>query len=287
MIRPGFTGGMLDRADALRQDAEALARAAADPRARLLKLVECEPEVADGRLGWTSLADAPEGADLILLGLDDEIPHFAAHVPGTRVPSQRSAALLQALAALRPGEAATYAAARSVIDWHARHNFCANCAAPTTPFRAGWARACPDCGAEHFPRVDPVVIMIAEHRGRALLGRGRTWPPGRYSALAGFLEPGESIEEAVAREIAEEAGVRVTNVRYVASQPWPFPSSLMIACIGEAEDDTITLDTTELEDAIWVSRADVRAVLAGGDGPFLAPPPYAIAHTLLTEWAEG
>ena len=107
MIRPGFTGGMLDRADALRQDAEALARAAADPRARLLKLVECEPEVADGRLGWTSLADAPEGADLILLGLDDEIPHFAAHVPGTRVPSQRSAALLQALAALRPGEAAT------------------------------------------------------------------------------------------------------------------------------------------------------------------------------------
>jgi NAD+ diphosphatase len=287
MIRPGFTGGMLDRADHLRQDTEALARALADPRARLLKLVECEPEVADGRLGWTTLADAPDGADLILLGLDGEVPHVAAHVPGTRVPSQRSAALLQALASLRPGEAATYAAARSVIDWHARHSFCANCGTPTTPFRAGWARACANCGAEHFPRVDPVVIMIAEHQGRALLGRGHTWPPGRYSALAGFLEPGESIEEAVAREIAEEAGVRVTNVRYVASQPWPFPSSLMIACVGEAQDDAITLDTTELEHAIWVPRADVRAVLAGGEGPFLPPPPYAIAHTLLTEWAEG
>jgi NAD+ diphosphatase len=243
--------------------------------------------VEDGRLGWTALADAPAGADLILLGLDGGVLHVAAHVPGARVPSQRSAALLQALASLRPGEAATYAAARSVIDWHARHTFCANCGTPTTPFKAGWARACANCGAEHFPRVDPVVIMIAEHNGRALRGRGHTWPPGRYSALAGFLEPGESIEEAVAREIAEEAGVRVANVRYIASQPWPFPSSLMIACVGEAEDDRLTLDTAELEDAIWVPRAEVRAVLAGGEGPFLPPPPYAIAHTLLTEWAEG
>lgn len=129
--------------------------------------------------------------------------------------------------------------------------------------------------------------MIAEHDGRALLGRGKGWPEGRYSALAGFVEPAESVEEAVAREIVEEAGVRVTDVRYVASQPWPFPSSLMIACIGRAEGDTITLDTNELEDAIWVERDVVRAVLAGEPGPFLPPPPYAIAHTLLTVWAEG
>lgn len=154
-------------------------------------------------------------------------------------------------------------------------------------FRAGWGRNCPNCHAEHFPRVDPVVIMIAEHDGRALLGRQPAFPPGRYSALAGFLEPGESIEEAVVREIAEEAGVRVHDVRYVASQPWPFPSSLMVACIGMAKDDTITLDTHELEDAIWVPRDVVRAVLAGEPGPFLPPPPYAIAHTLLTAWAAG
>jgi NAD+ diphosphatase len=289
-MTPGFTGGPLDRADALRHDPDALA-AVMDWRARLLKLDGLSPEVTeDGRLGWTSLADAPEDAELILLGLDEGRAHFAACRPGVRggtTPAMRNPALMAALASLAPGEAATYAAARSVIDWHARHGFCANCGVATAMFRAGWGRRCAACATEHFPRVDPVVIMIAEHDGRALLGRGKGWPPGRYSALAGFLEPGESIEEAVAREIAEEAGVRVGNVRYVASQPWPFPSSLMMACIAEAEDDAITLDTNELEDALWVPRAIVQAVLAGEDGPFIAPPAYAIAHTLLTEWASA
>ncbi|RIA37845.1 NAD+ diphosphatase [Hephaestia caeni] len=286
MMRPGFTGGTLDRADHLRQDADGVARARIDLRARLLVLNGAEPEVDEaGLLGWTSLAEAPDGAELILLGLDDGRPRFAAHVPGTRVSPQRSPALFRALDQMQPGEAATYAAARSLIDWHARHGFCANCGGATTPFKAGWARSCGGCGGEHFPRVDPVVIMIAEHEGRALLGRGANWPERRYSALAGFVEPGESIEEAVAREIAEEAGVRVADVRYIASQPWPFPSSLMIACVGAAEHDAITLDTTELEDAIWVSRAEVRAALAGEDAPFIAAPPYAIAHTLLSVWA--
>jgi NAD+ diphosphatase len=202
-------------------------------------------------------------------------------------PAMRSPALMAVLGSLAPGEAATYAAARSVLDWHVRHRFCAKCGTATAMFRAGWARKCPNCATEHFPRVDPVVIMIAEHDGRALLGRGNGWPPGRYSALAGFLEPGESIEEAVAREIAEESGVRVGRVRYVASQPWPFPSSLMIACVAEAVDDAITLDVNELEDAMWVPREMVRAVLRGEEGPFLPPPPYAIAHTLLTVWAKG
>lgn len=288
MIAPGFTGGTLDRADRLRQDPDAFAAAATDWRARLLVLNDGQPEVdAEGRLGWTSLADLDEAAELILLGLDDDRPRFAAYLPGTRMPPNRGPGLLSALASLQPGEAATYAAARSVIDWHSRHNFCANCGAQTALYRAGWGRRCHACSTEHFPRVDPVVIMIAEHDGRALLGRQPAFPPGRYSALAGFLEPGESVEEAVARELHEEAGVRVSGVRYVASQPWPFPSSLMIACIGYAEDDTITLDTHELEDAIWVSREVVRDVLAGGQGPFLPPPPYAIAFTLLTEWAKG
>lgn len=289
IVPPGFTGGLLDRADALRQDPVALA-ALYDRPTRLLRLDGLMPAVdADGRLVWDSLADAPGDAEHILLGVDgDGRAHVAALLPtsgeGT-APAMRSPALMAILGALQPGEAATYAAARSLIDWHMRHRFCARCGSTTHLFRAGWGRQCDACATEHFPRVDPVVIMIAEHDGRALLGRGKGWPEGRYSALAGFLEPGESVEEAVAREIHEEAGVRVDAVRYIASQPWPFPSSLMIACIGTAQDDVITLDTNELEDAMWVPRAMVRAVLAGEAGPFLPPPPYAIAHTLLTAWA--
>jgi NAD+ diphosphatase len=289
MIAPGFTGGALDRADRIRHDPEAFAAAATDWRARLLVLDNFEPDIDEqGRLVWASIADAPDDAELVLLGLDGgDRPLFAAFVPGMRAPAGRSLRLFGLLDQFAPGEAAIYAAARSVLDWHSRHQFCANCGAQTAMFRAGWGRSCSNCHAEHFPRVDPVVIMIAEHDGRALLGRQPAWPPGRYSALAGFLEPGESVEESVAREIMEEAGVRVSNVRYIASQPWPFPSSLMIACVGQAEHDVITLDTNELEDAIWVPRDTVRAVLAGEPGPFLPPPPYAIAFTLLTEWAKG
>ena len=284
---PGFTGGTLDRADRLRHDPDGLAAAKSDWRARLLKLNAFEPEVdGNGRLGWTNLADAPDDAEVVLLGLDDGCPCFAARRPGERAPG-RTASLFRAIGSLRSADAAIYAAARSLLDWHGRHGFCANCAAPTRLFRAGWGRTCETCGTEHFPRVDPVVIMLAEHGSRVLLGRQPAYPPNRYSALAGFLELGESIEEAVAREMFEEAGVRVGNVRYIASQPWPFPGSLMIACIADAEDDTIILDENELEDAIWVSREDVRTVLAGKDGPFLPPPPYAIAFTLLTEWARG
>lgn len=285
---PGFTGGLLDRADRLRHDADALAAVTADWRARVLKLDNFEPSLTgDGMLAWGSPADLPDNAELILLGLDGDRPHFAAFQPGMRAPLGRSMRLFAMLDQFAPGEAATYAAARSLLDWHSRHQFCANCGTPTTMFRAGWARQCGNCQAEHFPRVDPVVIMIAEHDGRALLGRQPAWPAGRYSALAGFLEPGESMEEAVTREIFEEAGVRVSDVRYIASQPWPFPSSLMMACVATAEDDVITLDTHELEDAIWVERSVVQAVLAGEPGPFIAPPPYAIAHTLLSAWAAG
>ncbi|MES1971984.1 MAG: NAD(+) diphosphatase [Pseudomonadota bacterium] len=288
MIAPGFTGGALDRADSLRQNPEALAAAMADWRARLLVLDQFEPELDDdGRLVWTTLADAPDGSELVLLGLDEGKPCFAALTPGMKPPAGRSMRLFGLLDRFAPGQAALYAGARSVLDWHTRHQYCAVCGTHTAMFRAGWGRNCPNCHAEHFPRVDPVVIMIAEHDGRALLGRQHAWPPGRYSALAGFLEPGESIEEAVAREIMEEAGVRVTDVRYIASQPWPFPSSLMIACVGTATHDALTIDKHELEDAIWVPRDVVRAVLAGEDGPFLPPPPYAIAHTLLTEWANA
>ena len=279
----GFTGGRLDRADPLRHDEAGFAAALADPAARRLVLHGYEPEMVDGRLGWTGIDPEDGPDDHVLLGFEDGVPHFARLT--AEPASGRSFEMIAALHALEPGEAATYAAARSVLDWHARHRFCARCGAETQPFRAGWGRRCPACGTEHFPRVDPVVIMIAEHDGRALLGRQPAFPPGRYSALAGFLEPGESIEEAVARELFEEAGVRVADVRYIASQPWPFPSSLMIACIATALDDRLTIDRTELEDAIWVSRDEVRAALAGDATRFGVPPAYAIAHTLLKEWA--
>ena len=288
--RPGFTGGWLDRADHVRTDPDALAAAAGDWRARLLKLDGgFDPAIdADGRLVWTSLADADEDGALLFLGLDDRgRPHFAESRPGDPAGVGRSPALFAMLARMRDEEAAVFAAARHLADWHARHRHCAVCGAGTGLIRGGWARQCPDCAAEHYPRVDPVAIMIAEHDGRALLGRGPGWPARRYSALAGFVEPGETIEEAVAREIHEEAGVRVGGVRYIASQPWPFPGSLMIGCFATAESDALTLDTNELEDAIWVTRAEARAALAGDDAaPFLPPPRYAIAHTLLTAWVE-
>ena len=196
--------------------------------------------------------------------------------------------MFRLLALMSAKDAAIWAAARSLNEWHNRHLHCGICGAATTSYRAGWGRKCLGCGAEHFPRVDPVVIMLAEFEDKVLLGRQPQYPEGRYSALAGFVEPGESIEEAVARELVEEAGVAVSDVRYVASQPWPFPGSLMIACIGRAAADAITLDTRALEDAFWCDRAGVAAALAGvPDAPFLAPPPFAIANTLLTRWSDG
>lgn len=290
---PGFTGSQLDRVDDVRQDETKLAAMRADPTAGLLMLDRLEPVTdGSGRLVFAPLADAPAGVELALLGRLNGAPSFVALTPGVSALS-RSMALFEAIGALPPGEAGTYAAARSLVDWHARHAFCARCGHGTAVFRAGWGRRCPSCNTEHFPRVDPVVIMLAQHgegaSARVLVGRQPAFPAGRYSALAGFLEPGESIEEAVARELFEEAGVRVTSVRYVASQPWPFPSQLMIACIAMVEDDKLTIDRTELDDAIWVDRASAAAGMAGEpDAPFLPPPAYAIAHTLFAHWlAEG
>jgi NAD+ diphosphatase len=240
----------------------------------------------DGRLSWGSLAEAGEEAELLLLGLIDGRPHFAALDYAMPEAAARSMAIFRALDLLPADEASTYAAARSLIDWHLRHRFCARCGSGDTILhRAGWGRHCSQCGTDHFPRVDPVVIMLAEHGGRVLVGRQPRYPKGRYSALAGFVEPGESVEEAVARELWEEAGLKVRDVRYVVSQPWPFPSQLMMACVAPTDDPTLTIDTTELDDAFWVDRAGVAASMAGEEGaPFLPPPPYAIAHTLFAWW---
>lgn len=289
MPRPlGFTGNRLDRADQVRVDADAFAAAAAHPRALCLRLdgIDFAPG-EDGGLVWEPLDPTDERA-LMLLGIDEDgTPRFVREASsGSRIDA-RSRTVMRLIPLLSGEELALYGGARSLIDWHARHRFCAVCGAPSALFRGGWGRRCDACGAEHFPRVDPVVIMLAEHDGRVLVGRQPGFPPGFFSALAGFLEPGESIEEAVARELWEEAGIRVRDVTYVASQPWPFPSSLMIGCRATAEDAALTLDTTEIEAAIWVDRAEVRAALAGDTGaPFMVPPPLAIARHLLELWAK-
>ena len=285
----GFTGGTLDRADRERDDPEALAAALADPAARLLRLRALEPEVdAAGLMVWDLLETLPTDATPLFLGYDAGVPRFVVALDGEGSPTSRSPNLMTVLAAMPAGDAATYAAARSLIDWHRRHGFCANCGTATAPFGAGWARRCPACAAQHFPRTDPVVIMLAEHDGRVLLGRQASWAPGRYSALAGFVEVGESLEEAVRREVLEEAGVPVGAVRYVASQPWPFPSQLMLACVAEATDDRISLDTLELEDAFWATRDEVAGALTRVEGArFDAPPDYAIAYSLLAHWLDA
>jgi NAD+ diphosphatase len=285
MTQPGFTGAGLDRADHLRLDAERLADLMANGDARLLRLDAVDPVLDEqGRLLWGPLDEAE---DMLFLGLEEGRPLFAPLVRMEQL-GQRAWSVFRLLALMSPRDAAIWGAARSLNEWHNRHGYCSVCGHASAPFRAGWGRKCPNCDAEHFPRVDPVVIMLAEHAGRILLGRSHHYPPGRYSALAGFVEPGESIEEAVARELVEEAGVAVTGVRYIASQPWPFPGPLMIAGIGQAGSDAIILDGHELDDAFWCERAGVEAALAGDPAaPFQAPPPYAIANTLLTRWIEG
>jgi NAD+ diphosphatase len=287
-MSPGFTGSPLDRADRLRNDAEGFNAALNDWRARVLGLDGLDPIVAsEGGLKWHSLADVSVETELILLGLDGDKPHFVPLVEGAG-GMPRSPAVWRALSMLPAGDAAIYGTARSLIDWHNAHRYCGRCGGSTKLFRAGWGRQCTACNTEHFPRTDPVVIMIAEFEGKALLGRQAAWPQGNYSALAGFLEPGESIEEAVRREIWEEAGVTCGAVRYVTSQPWPFGGSqLMIACIADADNDALTIDYTELEDAIWATKDEVRAAFNGYEGRrFNTPPPFAIAHTLMRRWAE-
>jgi NAD+ diphosphatase len=270
-----FAGSGLDRADHIRGDAEALA-GLMDWRARLLRLDGLDPQFdPEGNLAWGTLADAAADSELVFLGLAQGKACFA----------EVSASL--AMSALGSAELATYGTARALVDWHARHRYCARCGNPTVLAKGGWQRSCTNavCKGEHFPRVDPVTIMLVEHQGMLLLGRQPRFPPRRYSALAGFLEPGESIEEAVAREVKEEAGVTVRDVSYVASQPWPFPSSLMIGCHSYADNAELTIDHTELEEADWFSREEVAAAMAGDEsGRLLTPPSQAIAHHLLKWW---
>ncbi|WP_240648348.1 NAD(+) diphosphatase [Pararobbsia silviterrae] len=226
-----------------------------------------------------------EGAALFAVSLDAALAERVAQQPNLEPVDLRSIATRGLVPEPILGE---LGGAKAMLDWHARHRFCANCGSASRVTAAGWRRECDACGAQHFPRVDPVVIMLAIDGDRCLLGRQARFAPGMYSALAGFLEPGETIEDAVRREVHEEAGVHCTHVAYFASQPWPFPSSLMIGCFARAGDTEITVDTTELEDARWFTRDEVRAMLDGTHAKGLsAPKPFAIAHHLLKAFADN
>lgn len=298
-----FAGNPLDRAGDRRNETGWLAEQGARDDALALVLWEGRPLLEAGdesRLAWLALSHAravvPDRE--LFLGLWKDAPVFAVEVEGSIDPTLGPLQGLgtfhemrEAAGLLSGPDAAMAGTAKSLFDWRRRHGFCAACGTESETACGGWKRICPACGTEHFPRVDPVTIMLPVYRGGTepicLLGRQAAWPEGRMSALAGFLEPGETIEEACAREIEEEAGLTVTAVRYHSSQPWPFPSQLMIGLIAEVDSDDARPDQTELEAVAWLTRSEAADVLAGRHPAIKAPPPIAIARILLQAWVDG
>jgi NAD+ diphosphatase len=297
--RTGFAANLFDRAAELRDSPEAQAALRAGPLVRFAVVAGEKPvlrRVGDGFTVWhdaQALAELGEAEHAILLGRDDGAGRFGIRIAaalGDELKSRPELLVLDlrslAIQGLVPlAELGAVGETKAMTDWHARHRFCANCGQPTATSPGGWKRECSACAAQHFPRTDPVTIMLVTHGDRCLLARQARFPPGMHSAIAGFVEPGETIEDAVRRETLEETGLAVGKVMYLASQPWPFPSSLMIGCLAEALHDDITLDETELEAARWFSRDEARLMLKGQhpDG-LTAPVHIAIANTLLTHW---
>ena len=298
-----FAGNPLDRVSQRRQDAGWVASLLDDPESRLLPLHDLKPHVRHASAvalawqtvgPWRSLVD--DGSTLILLGIREGRAYFALDASSSGIPPDGDTAAMDARSVasmIDGGEAAILAEARSLIDWHARHRFCAQCGTPSVVASGGWVRHCPNCKAHHFPRVDPVVIMLAVKGERCLLGRGRRRAGTRFSCLAGFMEPGETLEEAVRREILEESNIQIGRVRYLASQPWPFPSSLMMGFLAEALSEEITIDPEEIGEARWFERDEVRAMVERSrsddqiPGVVTLPPPLAIGHQIARRWAFG
>jgi len=291
--------GQLDRAAHLREVADDLLR---HRRAALLPLycgrVLIDLEGDGPQLGWVPpLVEYLEAAagPPVFLGLSGETPCFAADFTGLdrqtaedRFCDGAAFLELQSIAGdLGPASAAIAATARGWADWHGRHRFCPRCGAASVVETGGWRRVCPECDAQHLPRTDPVVIMLVLDDDRVLVARQSVWRPGLVSLPAGYVEPGETIEDAVRREAHRQTGVRVGRVGYLASQPWPFPASLMIGCVAGAETSGITIDPDELEDARWISRAKMQVILDGKHPRMVPPRRDAIARAILDDWANG
>lgn len=305
-----FTGFPIDRAGLKRRDGAWIAAQLADPGTDLILLKGGQPVLearaaADGSQGLLRLSAAalgtalPSGLDTVFLGLEaDGRAVFAVALPrrfdlddGPLAGLGEVAELRGAAAGpLRGGDLALAATARDLFDWHERHGFCARCGHASELAEAGWKRVCPSCGAEHFPRTDPVAIMLPVRDGRCFLARNaQRFPRGFVSALAGFIEPGETVEEACAREIEEEAGLKVISARIVSNQPWPFPSQLMIGLIADVAPGEVRLDLDELSEGYWFTPDEARALLSPQGHVFdgitwRAPPPLAIAHHLIQAW---
>lgn len=298
---PLFGANPLDRAALARRDAGWLRERLDDPESRFLPLwkldvlIKCESSsLAWARRALCDSADTEVGP--VLLGLRDGVAHFAVDLSPVVDPIDALGLdgvasfedLRAAAMQLDVEEAGIVAQARSLVQWHSTHRFCARCGERTASVQAGAWRVCGSCKVEHFPRVNPVAIMLVVDGERCLLGRQRGWPEGMYSALAGFIEPGETMEAAVRREVLEESGVTVGDVRYVTSQPWPFPCSLMMGCVAEAETTAVTVDDEELEDVQWFDREQVRRACAFDPGAgLMLPPKMAIGHYLASLWSAG
>ena len=298
-----FAANPLDRGEAERRDEDWIEAQAQDRKSQFLPFSNLNVLLGDDpgpTLGWLSPDGIPSDGTVstpTMLGMMDGATHFAIEV------NEDAAAFIEDWSGMRfedcraagealPGpEGGIVAQARAQLDWHRRHRFCSVCGEPSEKRRGGQMRFCPACKAQHFPRTDPVVITVVEDKegDRCLLGqsRGRLQRMRMYSALAGFMDQGEAIEEAVAREIMEEAGIEVKNVRYHSSQPWPFPSSLMIGCIAEAATTDINMDAEEMTDVQWFSRSEVLLALEGKSERLTVPQPLAIAHHLIKAWATG
>ncbi len=303
-MKPGdnpnwFANSPLDRVNQEEDQTAFIERQLNDPSCLFVPLWWGDPLVAGGSAAFLSEAARsafPDEAPIIYLGARDGVPHFA--VDFSCCADSADAAPLADLGEYTPirmaagvvsrNDLAIIGHARWLFEWHRKHPFCAVCGGSTKPKNGGAKRQCNECEAEHFPRSDPVAIVLALHEGACLLGRGPHFPPGFLSALAGFIEAAESPEEAAKRELFEEAGVTLTDVRYQFSQPWPFPSSLMMGFIADTEDRVLTLDTNEIEEARWIEIADIKALLNGEErlGVFL-PPKFTIARQLLERWVAN
>jgi NAD+ diphosphatase len=298
---PAFVSHQLDRAAHLRFSDEKLFALEGKSDSRAYVVYRDSLVMKQEASGPRALLTIPEalkaGANpgTIFLGLRDGAAVFGMGIGASAVETLLTRSDF-ALAELRgmamqgvvpPDQLSAIAMAKSLVSWHQRHGFCANCGVRSAMAEGGWKRVCPSCKTEHFPRTDPVAIMLVEKGDKCLLGRQKQFPPGMYSCLAGFIEAAETIEDAVRREIFEEAGIRCTDVKYYMTQPWPYPSSLMIGCSARATSEAITIDHMELEDARWFDRDEARLMLKREHPDGLAGPhPFAIAHHLLGRWLQ-